>query len=436
MCMATPVDGAPTADIITHVHKTTSHTWDVWKINFNLCPPSLCGSSGESSEAPAPRPEGTGGTVFYQGDIIVDSNVARFIYPSLYSKKRRHKRATVRMRKRLWKNGVVPYIFTDTLTPMARSAVLQAFSHIHKVTCIRFRQKEQHDADFIKFISDPGCWSGIGRVGGGQLLSLGTGCDNVGTAVHEITHSLGVWHEQARSDRDKYVRVLEENVSEKFLPDFQKIGPALATSRGYPYDYRSIMHYSTHAFTRNGQPTIEVTGVGKKLGISLKSRSTLSNIDVAQLRDMYDCNLQMDTNKTVCPKSWVKHDSSCYKFIPQLKKQFAAAAKYCEDLNSHLVFIETKREDEFLAKRIGARFPAVATWRTGGRVENTTNRMVWYQKESDARQMTYSNWAKGHPDSHYLNGHPLQPHDKENRVERSLGRLPTSATRVHLPVYM
>ncbi|PVD28695.1 hypothetical protein C0Q70_11289 [Pomacea canaliculata] len=57
-----------------------------------------------------------GGTVFYQGDIIVDSNVARFIYPSLYSKKRRHKRATVRMRKRLWKNGVVPYIFTDTLS--------------------------------------------------------------------------------------------------------------------------------------------------------------------------------------------------------------------------------------------------------------------------------------------------------------------------------
>lgn len=56
---------------------------------------------------------------------------------------------------------------------------------------------------------------------------------------------------------------------------------------------------------------VQVTGVGKKLGISLKSRSTLSNIDVAQLRDMYDCNLQMDTNKTgkrnVCVDSRSPH---------------------------------------------------------------------------------------------------------------------------------
>lgn len=56
---------------------------------------------------------------------------------------------------------------------------------------------------------------------------------------------------------------------------------------------------------------VQVTGVGKKLGMSLKSRSTLSNIDVAQLRDMYDCNLQTDTNQTgkrdVCVDSRSPH---------------------------------------------------------------------------------------------------------------------------------
>lgn len=43
------------------------------------------------------------------------------------------------------------------------------------------------------------CWSLIGRVGGEQKLSLGRGCEQTGTAIHEILHALGVWHEQVGS---------------------------------------------------------------------------------------------------------------------------------------------------------------------------------------------------------------------------------------------
>ena len=38
--------------------------------------------------------------------------------------------------------------------------------------------------------------------GGLQLLSLGPGCVQHGVVVHELLHTLGLWHEQSRLDRD------------------------------------------------------------------------------------------------------------------------------------------------------------------------------------------------------------------------------------------
>ena len=46
------------------------------------------------------------GTVFYQGDIILHRDDEKYIYGE---KSNRRKRATMRLRHRLWKNGRVPY---------------------------------------------------------------------------------------------------------------------------------------------------------------------------------------------------------------------------------------------------------------------------------------------------------------------------------------
>lgn len=73
-----------------------------------------------------------------------------------------------------------------------------------------------------------GCWSFVGRIGGPQLLSLmppdrrGPNClGNEGRAMHEIMHALGIFHEQSRYDRDRFVKVLWENIikGERFSND-------------------------------------------------------------------------------------------------------------------------------------------------------------------------------------------------------------------------
>ena len=57
------------------------------------------------------------------------------------------------------------------------------------------------------------CSSPVGYRNGRQNdISLGGGCQYLGTTMHEIGHSIGLYHEQSRPDRDKYVRIIWNNI--------------------------------------------------------------------------------------------------------------------------------------------------------------------------------------------------------------------------------
>lgn len=63
-----------------------------------------------------------------------------------------------------------------------------------------------------------GCFSQVGYQGRGkQLLNLtphpaGLGCMRHGTIVHELLHSLGFFHMQSHTKRDKYVKIVWDNI--------------------------------------------------------------------------------------------------------------------------------------------------------------------------------------------------------------------------------
>lgn len=114
-----------------------------------------------------------------------------------------------------WKNGIVPYKFQSGYPAIEK--IKEIMDEFHKYTCIKFKETNEDDRDYI-FIRNPQpiheCSSFIGRQGGEQMINLSVdGCTKfAGTIIHELMHVLGIVHEQSRSDRNHYIKVLWDNV--------------------------------------------------------------------------------------------------------------------------------------------------------------------------------------------------------------------------------
>lgn len=158
----------------------------------------------------------------------------------------------------LWVGGVVPYVIRG-VGPDTRAAFESAVEHWESRTVLDFVPRTT-ETDYVEVIEGEGCYSYLGRYGGAQALSLGPGCATMGIATHEIGHAIGLWHEQARSDRDAHVVVHWDNIDGDWDSAFQTY-----VERGYTgvdvgaYDFNSIMHYDSSAFSVDPWTTPTIT---------------------------------------------------------------------------------------------------------------------------------------------------------------------------------
>jgi PKD repeat protein len=143
-------------------------------------------------------------------------------------------------------------------------------------------------ADYIKFVYDAdGCSSPIGRQGGEQQIKMADDC-SAGNMAHEMMHSLGMFHEQSRCDRDDFVEILFDNVESGKENNFDKECDG-ATDLGDNYDFGSMMHYSLTSFSSNGQPTIRLRP-GVTTTETIGQRSALSVLDRFTINYLYGLN--------------------------------------------------------------------------------------------------------------------------------------------------
>jgi len=211
---------------------------------------------------------------FFQGDILVEKSVNG----------EGLEENAIKWGDSKWV-GVIPYRFADGFP--YKSVVRNAIEEYHEKTCIRFKE-EKSGNNGIKFIKGKGCYSMVGKTTiQPQVLSIGNRCDRKGIVIHELMHALGFFHEQSRTDRDTYVKIVEENIQEGRINNFVKYGSETITDHGTSYDYCSIMHYGPTAFSKNGRITIRV--LQNDGDCEIGQRSGFSKTDLEKLRKMYKC---------------------------------------------------------------------------------------------------------------------------------------------------
>lgn len=71
----------------------------------------------------------------------------------------------------------------------------------------------------------------------------------MGTVIHELGHTLGLWHEQSRPDAEKYIKVVKDYIIPSYISEFLKRSENEITTFDVPYDLGSIMHYGSTAFS-------------------------------------------------------------------------------------------------------------------------------------------------------------------------------------------
>uniref|UniRef100_A0A0N4ZNR4 Metalloendopeptidase n=1 Tax=Parastrongyloides trichosuri TaxID=131310 RepID=A0A0N4ZNR4_PARTI len=209
---------------------------------------------------------------------------------------RRHRRNGVSRQTKLWPNAVIPYAISPHYTSHERALLARAVKQYHEKTCIRFVPRTPGQTDYLFIGKVDGCFSEVGRTSGVQVLSLDNGCMEYPTIIHEMMHVVGFYHEHERWDRDSYIDIIWQNIDRGALDQFGKVDLSKTSYYGQGYDYKSILHYDSLAFSKNGLPTMlpKVTAMATTIG----NAKDFSEIDLKKINRMYKCRDYLDMEES------------------------------------------------------------------------------------------------------------------------------------------
>lgn len=217
------------------------------------------------------------GLVIYEGDIVLGT------LSEIENMQNQSITFAVSIDEHRWPNSIIPYEIQANHP--CRESIEWAIQHVQNKTnlCLIPRTGEE---SFIRFVPGTGYSSSVGFLNNGaQNITVHVSCSG-GRIAHEILHSAGLYHEHSREDRNTYVTFHEENVLATEDPDNFEIRIDGASDIG-PYDYGSIMHYSSTTFARPGTETLTINQPPGTSTTQIGQRDGLSPLDIQAINSLY-----------------------------------------------------------------------------------------------------------------------------------------------------
>jgi hypothetical protein len=212
------------------------------------------------------------GWVYFQGDMLLGREDEVRFADALPGKSKGDRAAHPGLEKAAlshrnpWPNGEVVFQIDPVAFPFnsaMRNTILQAIAAVNASSMLKVREKTALDFAFLR-ITRPadgvGCNSFVGYAPPPVTMEMHLAPEcTVGSIIHEFGHAGGLFHEQARADRDTQIRVLNDNIIDAMEPQFQTyVFSGVAGLDFGSFDFGSIMLYpSFNGFANNvARPTM------------------------------------------------------------------------------------------------------------------------------------------------------------------------------------
>jgi len=208
-----------------------------------------------------------------EGDILVPKNF--FDNKSCYA-------------TNFWPNGIVPFEFNANVTQFQQNEMLLAMAEWEAVANVDFIPRNGH-SNYVHIFSTNANFSSVGMQGGQQTIGIFNWNWRF-IMAHELCHALGFWHEHSRANRNTFIQVNYDCISD---PDEHNFDIHSGAGHYGPYDFMSVMHYSAMAFYDPSDPnctetsSITVLPPNQALQWLIGQRDSLTYIDRITMSFVY-----------------------------------------------------------------------------------------------------------------------------------------------------
>ncbi len=155
-----------------------------------------------------------------------------------------------------WPGGKVYYTVASNMGSINANKITTAVNEYNTKTNTQWIPRT-NQSNYVQFIfgssSGSDGWAHIGYQGGRQTISLDQYI-SVGSVIHEMGHTVGLYHEHCRKDRDQYLSIQWNNIQDGQAHNFNIYSSG--TDIG-PFNINSVMMYWPNSYSKNGLPTIK-----------------------------------------------------------------------------------------------------------------------------------------------------------------------------------